>query len=568
MDRKLTRRDFLVTTGATGAAALLVACGATATPVPQATVAPTVAPTQAPTEAPAQATQAPTEAPQAPEPTATTAPVATDTPPAETAATGASFSFPFGTDIGTFDHAFFTHMLEDYAQGLILSNLVRFKPGSYELVNDLADTIEQSDDGLTVSFTLKQGVKWHRGYGEVTAEDVKFSYERLAGDDTASPYQGDWSSLDHVEVTDTYSGKIIFKEPYAPLWTTTMPTSSGRVLCKKYVEEVGSDKWGITNPIGSGPYVLEQWRPKELLIFKRNPDYFDKVAFDEIRFVFVADTNATQVALDAGELDIAQIDVEILPQYEGKAGYEAATFPSLGYSWIGMNIENPKLQDIRVRQAIRYALDVPSMLAAEGLSAEDQAFSLIPRGLLGYWADAPHYERDVEKAKSLLAEAGVTSLGLRYDCIAAAGGGNPTGEVAQANLAEAGINVTINAMDASSYWTVGEGERAKGLELFSAGYYTQPDPAWCTMWFTCDQVGVWNWMRWCSEEFDSLHKQGMTTMDPAEREKIYIKMQQMWDEMCTSVFLTYGTGVWVWSDKIKTAFTPNGFALLHFFEPA
>lgn len=527
----LSRRRFLRVLGAGTAPLLLSACGAGAQP------------------APAQATAAP-------------APAATEAP----AAAGRTFRYALSPDIVSLDPAFFTHQSEDLLLNCIYSNLVAFGPNTYELQNDLAETIEQSDDGLTVSFKLKEGVQWHKGYGEVTAEDVKFSFERVADPEIASPYAGDWSALDHVEVTGTYTGTIVLKETYAPLWTTTMPATSGRVLCKKYVEEVGSEKLA-QEPIGSGPYVLEEWRPGSRVVLKANPDYYGSAAFDEIHAVVVSG-DAAQIAFEAGELDWIAVGMEYVDNYRTNPDYVVVQRPALNYEWIGMNIEHPKLQDIRVRQAIRYALDVPAMLTVIGMGGTEPARALIPTGMLGHWADAPRYERDLDKAKALLAEAGVPSLELKLDTVAGAGGGNPLAEVVQQNLKEAGISVTVNPLDDATYWALSEGEKGKEIELFWSSFYTQPDPAWCTMWFTCDQVGVWNWMRWCSAEFDELHAKAMATLDPDEREAMYIRMQELWDEVCHSVFTTYGLYSFVHRPDIEPATTPNGLVQFNYMAPA
>ena len=108
----------------------------------------------------------------------------------------------------------------------IFQNLVTFKPDTFETVNELAESWEGSSDGLRWDFTLKKGVEFQGGYGELTAEDVKFSFERIAGltrPKLDSPYASDWAALKQVEVKDKYSGTVVLKHTYAPLMTTTIP---------------------------------------------------------------------------------------------------------------------------------------------------------------------------------------------------------------------------------------------------------------------------------------------------------------------------------------------------------
>ena len=150
---------------------------------------------------------------------------------------------------------------------------------------------------------------------------------------------------------------------------------------------------------------------------------------------------------------------------------------------------------------------MPAIVKATYLGQAEQEYGLVPPGLLGYWADAPKYKRDVAKAKEFMAKAGVTSLDLRID-IQDTSEYRSWAEIAQQNLKEIGINLTINPMDSSSFWEHREGDKGKDVELSATTTRMQPDPSWATMWFTCDQVGVWNWQRWCNKEYDDLHKQG------------------------------------------------------------
>ena len=142
-------------------------------------------------------------------------------------------------DIQNMDPAFQISENDSVVFNAVTNGLVRYCSNSYELCNELAESIEQSEDGLEIAFKLKEGVMWHEGYGEVTTEDVKYSFERMIDPELDAAYADDWATLDHVEVIDKYRGKIILKEPFAPLWTSTMPVSSGTIICKKYVEEIG-----------------------------------------------------------------------------------------------------------------------------------------------------------------------------------------------------------------------------------------------------------------------------------------------------------------------------------------
>ncbi len=543
MANKISRRRFLQLASAGSAAVVLSACAATPEPeaVPTATsgAAATVPPTVA-------------------QATATTEPVAAGPKILRVRLYG---------DIQSLDPAFRISQNDDVVLNCVIDGLVRYGPNSYDVVNQLAETIEQSADGLTIDFKLREGVMWHKGYGEVTTEDVKFSFERFIDPELAAEYKDDWATLDHVEIVDKYTGKIILKEPFAPLWKTTLPVASGNILCKKYVEEIGVEAFQ-TNILGCGPYTFDTWEPKSRIVLKRNPDYYGGTpVWDEIQFLPVEDDMAAEVAIEAGEVDFSRISVASIERFEGNADLGTIKLPSLRYRWIGMNVEHPKLQDLRVRQAIRLGIDVPSIIEAGYMGQAEQEFTLIPPGLIGHWADAPRYTRDVEAAKALLADAGVTSLDLRID-IQDTTEYRTWAEIAQQNLAEIGINLTINPMDSSSFWTIGESDNAKDLELFTNNYSMQPDPSWATVWFKCEQIDVWNWQRWCSPEFDELHNRGLVTVDDAERQTIYEEMEKLYGEACHSVWITHGVSSYAYLPTIKPATSPHGVPQVEWFEPA
>jgi peptide/nickel transport system substrate-binding protein len=141
----------------------------------------------------------------------------------------------------------------------------------------------------------------------------------------------------------------------------------------------------------------------------------------------------------------------------------------------------------------------------------------------------------------------------------------------QENLAEVGIEVTINPHDGGTFWTLGDqksGDSWKDLQLVINYFTMAPDPSWATAWFTCEQVGVWNWERWCNKEFTDLHKKLLTEREDAKRDAGYKHMQDLMDESGAYVFITHGVNAALYSDKVNPAVLPDGRVLLHLFTPA
>jgi peptide/nickel transport system substrate-binding protein len=530
-----------------------------ATPVPPASptqAAPTSAPAAAPTTAPA--TQVP---PTVAPPTEAPTQVPPTQPPAATSGGSKVLKVRLSKDITNLDPANVVGSEEDNVDRAIMDGLIKNLPYSDKTENQLAESITTSPDGLTVDFKLRQGVKWQRGYGELTTDDVKFSFERFQDPKLAAAYADDFKALDHVEIVSKYEAKLILKEPQATLWTTTLPRTSGLIMCKKFVEEVGLDKIK-TDMVGTGPYMMAEYTPNQRIVLKRNPDYWGTPPYyDEIQFYPISDDKAAEVALESGDIDFGVISLASVDRFKSNPAFKVDVMPTASYAWVGMNVENPKLKDINVRQAIRYGIDVPSILAAAYNGQATQAREMLPEGILGYWKDAPLYTRDVAKAKEYLAKAGLKTLDLNL-AIDNTSEYSTWAQVIQQNLAEVGINITIVPLDDAAFWDLGMGDKGKDVELFTMTFTAMPDPAWFTMWFTCAQVGVWNWMRWCSPQYDALHAKGISTLDPAAREQIYIDMQKMWNEAAISVWITSMPLARAYKPDIVPAIYSGGLGLM------
>jgi peptide/nickel transport system substrate-binding protein len=512
-----------------------------------------------PTEAQPTAPPAQTEVPVAPteEPAATEV-VPTQAVPTEPSAEPKILRLRLVSDIENLDPAFQPTFEDEYASNGIMQPLVGYKPGTWELQNVLAEEIKQSEDGLTVEFKLKEGIPFHGGYGELTAEDVKFSYERIADPANESYYQIDWETLDHVEVTGTYTGKIILKEPFAPLWNSTLPLVSSWVISKKAFEDMGKEKFAL-HPIGTGPYEFYEWVPNQKIVLKRFKDYWgDPPEWDELDYLPIVEDSAAEIALETGEIDFGSVSSAAVDRFEADPNFTVYKVPSLDYQWLAINVQHPKLKDINVRRAIVSAVDVDSIIEAAFDNKWARACALIAPGQVGAWDEAPCGKPDIAKAKEYMQAAGLESLDLTLT-IDDLESSRTVAEVIQANLAEIGINAEIIVLDSSSFWEGGMGEAGvTNRELTYVGYGTTPDPSWSTVWFTCDQVVEWNWMYWCNERYDELHEAAIRELDPDKRTAMYIEMQKLMAEDAIAVWITHPTMLYVSRADIVASISPHG----------
>ena len=471
------------------------------------------------------------------------------------------------SDIQVLDPAYILSAPETDVNVSMLQGLVTYKPGdSWDWELDAAAEINQDDD-THISFTLRNDLGWTNGFGEMTADDVKFSYERVADPEMESPYAEDWIALDHVQVNDDRSGVIVLKEPYAPLWTTTLPAGRGMIISRKAVEALPGKRYEAEPPCVSGPYQISSWDPSQKLTLAAIAGYtgpYANPAFSEIEVYPIVDESTAEVGFLAGELDITTVPITSMPELESNPPENGTLVqaPSLKYVWMGVNQDNEVFQDIRLRQAVQYAVNINDILEASYFGLAKPATGIIPPGLVGHRsASLIANEGDPDYARQLLEEAGMSGgLDCRIDTLNKANYVAAC-QVIQANLADVGINAEINVHDPGVWWTMGDessGDEWKNLQIMYSRFSSNPDPGWYTMWFTPQQVGIWNWERFNNAEFADLHAQALVTMDPAVRQGMYVEMQDLMEESGCYRFITNELTPTLYSDRIVPAFGPDG----------
>lgn len=469
-------------------------------------------------------------------------------------------------DISSLDPAFEPTNPNLFVNYNIFENLVSFKPGSFQLVNTLAETWEPAKDGLSYDFTLKKGIAFHGGYGELTTEDVKFSFERIAGLTTppiSSIYKKNWGALKEVKVTGRYSGTILFSVPFAPLMTLTIPGGPGMVVSKRAVQERGK-RFGL-HPIGTGPYEFVRWTPQQEVLLKKFGKYSGAarryarpVEWKQIKLQPITSPSTAVIGLQNGTLDFGAIPLESISTFKNKKEFSIVEQSTLGYSWIGMNTGSPKLKNRSFREALRYAIDVPSMIQGAFNGAWPQANAIIPPTMpLGHWSEAPSYAANPAKARQLLKQIASypDKLTLAYD--SSDTGAQAVAEIVQANLKDVGVTVAVSGEQTAVIQALGAGPQGK-RELFYIHFNTQPDPAQSMQWFTCDEINTWNFMNWCDPNFTKLAQKGTTTVSKAQRSQLYVEMQKIWDKDINSVWVAWPSVYFAARQGIKPSLYPDG----------
>jgi peptide/nickel transport system substrate-binding protein len=311
-------------------------------------------------------------------------------------------------------------------------------------------------------------------------------------------------------------------------------------------------------------------------IIARNPEWKGpKPDFDEVHFYPIDDEKTAEIGFEAGDLDFTRISVSSYEIFKSKSSSDSTVVnkPSLYYSWLGINKDNPVMKDVRIRKAIQKATDIDSILEAAYFGQAEPATGIIPPGLIGHRPKAINPPKpDPEGAKKLLAEAGFPSgIDVTLDCL------NKStivtqAQVIQASLAEAGIRVKINIHESGQFWVLGSEkemkDKVKDIQLITNRFSSQPDPHWYAMWHVTEQVGVWNWERFSDKEFDRMYKEAAIETDPAKRDMMYQKMQDLMEESGCYRFITHESAPTIYRNTIIPAMTPEGVPLVRYFKKA
>ena len=471
-----------------------------------------------------------------------------------------AISIRIDRDVEVLDPAFRTGLQDGNIVRAITQRLVTVAPnGKGELVNDAAAELAQSSP-TTIDFTLKPGQMFSDGFGEMTADDVKFSYERFIHPDASgkeSPYKGEWAGLKEVQVLDRLRGRIVMERPRAGLFTIALGDVAGSILCRRAVEQRGVEH--NTRPVGSGPLMVASFEKQRQVVLRRNPAYTgERSGFEEVAVRYVPDPKTAELGLRSGDLDFASLPPSQAETLRNVAGLKVIQQPGIANIWLGMNVEKPPFNDPRVRHAIRLALDVDQMLLAGFNGRAPRANALIMPQVVGHWPDAPAMKRNVAEAKRLLADAG-HAAGFKARILVQ---NQPVYQtmalVAQALLRDVGIMLDVDAQDAGSFFSAGKGDTGKALDLFIIRFNGKLDPNFLAQWFTTSQIGTWNWQRWSSPEFDRLLDEGSAELDDGKRAALFIQAQKLMEASDAFVWLTYDVGIFIHRDWLRPALLPSG----------
>ena len=456
-------------------------------------------------------------------------------PMAYAQAQGGSMIVTYKDDISTLDPAIGYDWQNWSMIKSLFDSLMDYKPGTTELIPDLAESFEISDDGLVYTFKLRQGVKFHNGRG-MTAHDVKYSLDRVVDPKTQSPGAGFfWSvkgfeeassnggSLSGVEVLDDHTVQITLSNPDAT-FLHVMAINFSSVVPKEAVEQYGED-FG-THPVGTGAFEMTSWTRGQSVVFERNADYYnaDLPKLDMITFEVGQEPIVALLRLERGEVDVAGDGIPPAKFLETMANPDfkdqIVEGEQLHTGYVTMNVKIEPFDDLRVRKAVSMAINkerIVRIINGRAVVANQPLPPLMP----GYDTEYKGQPFDVEAAKALMAEAGLAD-GFETQLYTA--NTDPQPRIAQAiqqDLAQIGIKAEIISLAQSNVIAAG-GEADQAPMIWSGGMAwiaDFPDPSnFYGPILGCGGAvtGGWNWSWYCNEELDARAQAADAMVEPSQ----------------------------------------------------
>lgn len=436
---------------------------------------------------------------------------------------------------------------------VIFNGLTRFDENNRP-VPDLAAEWSASPDELTYTFKLREGVTWHDGK-PFTADDVKFTIDSILDPKTNSMVKSQFEEVERVEVVDPQTVKIVLKHPY-PAILDSLTTG---IVPKHLLEGADLNSSDFNRqPVGTGPFMFAEWKKGQYFVLKANPNYFrEKSKLDQIVFKFVPDQNVRAIQLETGELDVALLQPQHLNRIEKSDRVKAYIVPTADYRVMMYNFRKPLWQDVRVRQALNYAVSKDQILT--GLL---MGHGKIAYGPLQYsWANEENvqkYPYDPQKAKDLLAEAGwkpgpdgiLVKDGQRFTFYLTTFS-NDLLRVAIANalandFKAIGVEAIPDPKPRGSFkWSE--------VDAFVLGWGSpfDPDDHTYKLFHSSQIENGWNLGAYSDPQVDKLLVAARTTSDENERKALYSQFQKRLAENPPYNFTVYLDAIWVVNKNVK-----------------
>lgn len=408
----------------------------------------------------------------------------------------------------------------------IYEGLLKFAEDSTEVQACLAKDWDISDDGLTYTFHLQEGVKFHDGT-DFNAEAVKFNVERQTINKTEDMGYADfvWGDVASVEAQDEYTVVITLKEPSTPFLNNLAMSLGAPMVSPKALQD--ADNNVNKAPVGTGPYKFVSWTPDQDIILEKNAEYWGTPAKTEkVLFKFIKENASRVVALTNGEADMIDgIDTNVIEELKN-GGMEVLDEEGMNISYMAYNVERAPFDDPAVRKAVSQAINVPEMVEGLYHGYASLANTILPSFMPGYSDKVTQISYDPEAAKEALAAAGVTKISMitysnprPYNTVT----GQPLAEAVQGYLEAVGVEVEITPYDWTTYK---EKIKNRDFDICFYGWIGDNGDPDNFMNLLADDDPTMNVSMYQDAEFQALLAKAASTPNGDERNAIYAQMEQ------------------------------------------
>ncbi|MYL35212.1 ABC transporter substrate-binding protein [Pontibacillus yanchengensis] len=452
----------------------------------------------------------------------------------------------------------------------IFETLLNYEDTNTQLVPGLAKEWTVSDDGLTYTFTLEEGVMFHDGT-DFNADAVVFNFERwMNGDSEQFPYytmfggfKGDEGHvIKEVKAVDEFTVEFSLNRPQAPFLKNLAMTPFG-MASPDAVEKHG-DKF-TENPVGTGPFQFTEWKRNERIVLEKNANYRKEglPKLNKVIYTVIPENSARLNALMTGEVDLIDgVNPSDVERIESDPNLQIMERPSMnvGYMAFTMNRDTPMAAEQKVRQALSHAVPKEQIIEAFYGGLAEPAKTVMPPSIEGYNDDIEDYEYDVEKAKSLLAEAGFED-GFEFDLWYMPvprpyiPEGQKIAEVLQQSFAEIGVTANLQTADWGTYLEKASKGDFDAFLLGWTGDNGDPDNFIYTL-LDKDSIGSNNYAYYSNDELHEVLIEAQTITDQDKRNELYKQAQEMVHADAPWIPLVHSTPV-VAAKKEVTGYIPH-----------
>lgn len=468
--------------------------------------------------------------------------------------------YALNTDVQSLDPQIQNDTTSEQVVKMLYNTLLKFQDDG-TVVGDLAESWSVSEDKLTWTFNLKQGVKFHNGK-ELTSADVKATFDRALNAEAGGLRTTEIIKMfTAVEAPDPYTVTITTDGPYGPMESLMCNMSLG-IMDADYIEQYGLDLGtSVEGENGTGPFKVVSWERDQEIVVERFDDYFGTPAkLKTVVYTVIPEAASRVIALETGEVDVIDKPTnEDLERLEADTeNFTVLRKPTISQRLFRFGCNDPIISNTKVRQAIVYAIDRQAIIDALFTGSAYPSTAPLAPVTFGY-SDLGEIEQDLELAKSLLAEAGYPDgFDTKIVTTERYQNGIELAEIISQQLAEIGINAEIEVWEWSALSASWNGITADEFDqpifIMGAGPSMRDADGGLRGLYTTSETGLndRNYGFYSNAEVDALIEQGMQETDQQKRVEIYKEaMEILYREDPVAFWLFDMYGLAITSSKVE-----------------